>query len=760
MSKDAAKERSYEKKQILFSTLIIIAIAVFVIVGSVFMYNVFTQVNSATNDYTYEVTANKAVYVDNLINDELGLAKNIASAFPDYRENSRDTLNSKLEQLSRNNEMLNIIIIEPDGTAISYRGEDINVSSREYFKSAMEGNTCFSQPIYSTPDQNMVNVIASPIYNNDEIIGVVACMREAGYYSDELNIAINSDTHRAYGCIVSSDGTIISSGAKVLPEGAQPDDDAKFFDSNIVMAAEESTRNTLIDDFSKTDVTNSFRASLDGKNYVVYYSDLKSASDLHYAAIYSEDALLSNLSRYTNGVLRLFIIFLIIIAIITLLFFITIRVTVKKLKVSNERLSAIAYIDSVTGFNTYGRFEEIAKELLQRSYRRYCLVSFDIDRFKVINDMFGHAEGNRVLKVVAQTVNRSLLDRETFARVSSDNFFILLSYKDDTDTVDRIKKIISAVSYEFADYVPVLSFGIYKIVDRNMSIRRMGDCADVARHTVKYREKGSWAFYSNAMTEAMREEKTIENEMQNALDTHEFALYLQPKFSLVGPARLTGAEALVRWIRKGSVIPPGKFIPLFEKNRFIIKLDYYILDQVCRRLKKWENEGIPPILISVNMSRVHLRDPGFVDKLSEICAAHGVSPSCIEIEITESAAYDSLDVLVDVFRQLKSYGFHISIDDFGSGYSSLNMLKDLPADVLKIDRVFLTETNNQRANDIIGYVIKMARSLGMETICEGIETDEQAQLLRSLGCDMAQGFFFAKPMPCEDFEKNILESKE
>ncbi len=755
MNKNLSKSLS---KTVIFAVIIAVSTVIFAVAATFFMLYVYGQLTSVTDEYVEEITARKTDYVNTLIKNDLNLVENLSSSLSDYENIDKETLDSTLKRIADINGYLNFILIKPSGEVVSYRGEKMNVKDRLYFQNAMKGKTYISPPIFSNPDNSMANAFSAPVYKDGEIVGAVAGLRKTSDYSDEINLAVRGVENNANGYIVHTDGDILISGTKLLDDDVLPDDSHSFFDCDFLKAAGENAATEMADAFSKKDVSGSLKASVGEKDYILYYTDLKADSDLHYVVIYDESTVFSDLFRYMESTVVMYIVFLGVIAVMALAYFFVMRTNLRSLRNANELTSKIAYEDRVTGYGTYGKFEEDAQELIKHDYRKYCIVSFDIDKFKAVNDMFGHEEGNRMLKVVAETVQRNLLDWETFARVNSDNFFILLSYKDDNEITDKIKKLISAISYEFSDYVPVLSFGIYKIVDKSMSIRRMGDCADIARRTVKYGESSSFAFYTDTMLESMREEKAIENEMQNALDTHEFALYLQPKFSLSGPPRLTGAEALVRWIRKGSVVSPGKFIPLFERNRFIIKLDYYILDQVCRRLKKWESEGIANILISVNMSRVHLRDPGFVDKLQEICHTHGIEPSRIEIEITESAAYDSMDVLIEVVNDLKSRGFHISIDDFGSGYSSLNMLKDLPVDVLKIDRMFLTETNNKRANDIIRHVIKMAQSLGMETICEGIETDEQAQLLRSLGCDMAQGFFFAKPMPCDDFERVIERS--
>ncbi|MCH5324904.1 MAG: EAL domain-containing protein [Eubacterium sp.] len=747
-------------KSVVFTIAIIVSVAAFVGIATFFMMHVYSQLTSVTEEYVEDITGKKTVYVNDLIQQDFNLMEKLADSLNDYQKKDSDYLHEALERIIDINGFLNFAVIKPDGTIISHHGPSANVSNREYFTVSIQGEKFFSVPIYSNSDQTMVNVISVPIYNGEEIVGVVSGLRSVTYYTDEVNLAVRGKVNNANGYIINSSGEIIISGEDVLPDNVISPDTDSFFDSAFMTAAGSKEISRITAEFSKKESHGTIKANINNNVYIAHYTTLSAKDDLHYVIIYDESAVFSDLFGYMGSNIIMYVFFIGVIIVMVLAYFFTMRKNIRSLSNANEIMSKIAYEDRITGYNTYSKFEEEANELMKRGYARYCFVSFDIDKFKTINDMFGHEEGNRVLKVVAETINRNMQDRETFARVNSDNFFMLLAYQDEADITDRIKKIISAISYEFTDFVPVLSFGIYKVIDKNMSIMRMGDCADVARRTVKYTEESSYAFYTAGMMDIIREEKAIENEMQDALDSNEFSVYLQPKFSLSGPARLTGAEALVRWVRKGSIVPPGMFIPIFEKNRFIIKLDYYILDQVCMRIKKWESEGISDILVSVNMSRVHLRDPEFVDKLHNICRSHAVSPNMIEIEITESAAYDSMDVLIDVVRDLKARGFHISIDDFGSGYSSLNMLKDLPVDVLKIDRVFLTETNNKRANEIIGHVIKMARALGMETICEGIETDEQAQLLRSLGCDMAQGFFFARPMPCDDFERVIESSRK
>lgn len=644
------------------------------------------------------------------------------------------------------------IIADENGDVITSKNISKNISAREYYKRAMNGEVYISKAIYSEPDEKMVNAIAAPIYGDyKRIVGMVAGICDTRSYNNLIDMSFGGKENDSNGYVLNSDGEVIMSGENALGDYVPMGD--LFFSSDILAGVEESVRNSVKDNFAKVGGSGIVKSVCKGEKYVAYYSGMSGFDNLHYLLIFKENVVAAEQNHYTMMNILMYAFFVLILIIVITAYIVIVRVSFRRLTKANEEVSRIAYTDSITGYSTWDKFVLDAKSLLRHEYRRYALVSFDIDKFKAINDMYGHEEGNRVLKLIADTVNRNLQDGETFSRINSDNYYILMLYSSDSDTARRIGSLIQAIEYEITEFVPVLSFGIYRITDKSVSIRRMGDLADIAKRTVKYGDASAYTFYSESMLEKMREEKRIENEMQTALDMHEFCVFYQPKVSLDGKVNLTGAEALVRWIKDGTVISPGKFIPLFEKNRFIVKLDYYIMDQVCQKIKQWESY-YPHLLISVNMSRAHLRDPQFVEKLNDICLSHGVSTSSIEIEITESAAYGSLDVLTAVFKQLRDYGFHISIDDFGSGYSSLNMLKDLPADVLKIDRAFLAESNsNKRANDILGYVIRMAGSLGMHTICEGIETDEQAKLLGGLGCEMAQGFYFAKPMPSDSFEE-------
>lgn len=737
----------------IISVIAALCIAIFVVIASLFMANTISALDGEVNNYIDRAASQKCDIVESAIRNDVNTVKNFAACASNYKTTDENLVIKMIKDLENSCSTIDAFIIaDENGDVITSKNISKNISAREYYKRAMNGEVYISKAIYSEPDEKMVNAIAAPIYGDyKRIVGMVAGICDTRSYNNLIDMSFGGKENDSNGYVLNSDGEVIMSGENALGDYVPMGD--LFFSSDILAGVEESVRNSVKDNFAKVGGSGIVKSVCKGEKYVAYYSGMSGFDNLHYLLIFKENVVAAEQNHYTMMNILMYAFFVLILIIVITAYIVIVRVSFRRLTKANEEVSRIAYTDSITGYSTWDKFVLDAKSLLRHEYRRYALVSFDIDKFKAINDMYGHEEGNRVLKLIADTVNRNLQDGETFSRINSDNYYILMLYSSDSDTARRIGSLIQAIEYEITEFVPVLSFGIYRITDKSVSIRRMGDLADIAKRTVKYGDASAYTFYSESMLEKMREEKRIENEMQTALDMHEFCVFYQPKVSLDGKVNLTGAEALVRWIKDGTVISPGKFIPLFEKNRFIVKLDYYIMDQVCQKIKQWESY-YPHLLISVNMSRAHLRDPQFVEKLNDICLSHGVSTSSIEIEITESAAYGSLDVLTAVFKQLRDYGFHISIDDFGSGYSSLNMLKDLPADVLKIDRAFLAESNsNKRANDILGYVIRMAGSLGMHTICEGIETDEQAKLLGGLGCEMAQGFYFAKPMPSDSFEE-------
>ena len=410
-------------------------------------------------------------------------------------------------------------------------------------------------------------------------------------------------------------------------------------------------------------------------------------------------------------------------------------------------------LDRLTGVATRDTFFHAARRMIdERPDEKYVLVTLDIDRFKVINDVYGTTVGDSILIQLAASMAREVLGKGACGRLGADVFAFCMREEDfDLEAILQSQRFLSdnlGLAYNL-----VVHNGVYPITEPEAEIATMCDRANMARSTVKGDYNKRYAYYDEPMREAILAEQEILNDMQRALENGAFVLYLQPIYSLNFEKPIS-AEAFVRWKHpEKGIIEPGKFISLFEHNRFITNLDHYMWEMTCRYLANRRERGLAPLPISVNVSRVNLFQPDLVSDLMDLLAKYDLTPSMLRLEITESAYMDDPTQLVTASEKLRKAGFKILVDDFGSGYSSLHMLKDIPLDVLKLDMRFLSDMEpSSRAATVLLGVIRIAQSLGMVTVAEGVETKFQLEFLRSAGCDNIQGFFYAKPLPVDEFE--------
>lgn len=423
-----------------------------------------------------------------------------------------------------------------------------------------------------------------------------------------------------------------------------------------------------------------------------------------------------------------------------------------------NKLLTLAYVDSITKGRSKTSFEEEVAKILKNSQSNdYCLVSLDIAKFNAINDTFGIEEGNRTLKYIYDIIVSCLNENECASRISSDIFNILMVNEDRQTIENRLLEIANKIN-SFNDsksikYYLSLKCGIYSIDNPEMQLIKIQDRANLARKKLKHygdSKLSTCRFYNNVDTLELLREKDIENRMKSALENREFKIYLQPKFNLF-TNRVDACEALIRWVSEEEIMPE-EFIPLFERNGFIVELDYYVFEEVCKILKGWLDKGYQFDTVSFNMSRYHLIDNNKISRYEEIRTKYGIPPKYLEFEITESLIIESEDVIVEFIDGARKLGYHCSIDDFGSGYSSLNILKTIRADALKIDKEFFSDNGGERKDIIIDFVIMLAHRLGMKTVAEGVETAEQVEYLRSVECDMIQGYYYSKPITTQEFE--------
>lgn len=409
--------------------------------------------------------------------------------------------------------------------------------------------------------------------------------------------------------------------------------------------------------------------------------------------------------------------------------------------------------DALTGITNREAFYQRTAELLRRARdTSFVILVMDIDRFKVINDLFGKEVGDRVLIAIAKGLERTLRNIGTCARMEADHFVACfpLKYLD----MDRIVRLMDhALKRQNIDYHISMSFGIYQVRNINVPVHHMCDRAMMALKTVKGNAVRRYAVYDDHLRQSLLDENAILEDMEEALAERQFEIYLQPIFN-AGNQHPVSAEVLVRWRHpvKG-LLSPSTFVPLFERNGFIAKLDHYVWERACELLAVWKTQDYS-LPLSVNISRVDLYNPNLCALLLELLQKHGLSPAQLRLEITESAYAEDLAVSID---RLRSAGFAILMDDFGSGYSSLNVLMDMPVDALKLDMRFLAKLNtNPRAASILTSVVRMAKWLHMPVIAEGVETWDQLSFLRSIGCDHVQGYLFARPMTTAEYAAQYI----
>lgn len=423
----------------------------------------------------------------------------------------------------------------------------------------------------------------------------------------------------------------------------------------------------------------------------------------------------------------------------------------------------IAEHDRLTGlYNRSKLFDEVRMRMGGKE-KQYAFLRVDLDRFRLYNAFFGEQEGNRLLLYLASLIREETenMAGAVCGRIEADIFAMFCLH--DGEKVARLQQQIVAGLKEYNEaYYIQPSIGVYLLGEEDIPVEEMYDRASMAAESCKHKYMENIAYYDEKMARRILGEQEVMNEAEKALETEQFEVYLQPKIHMKNE-EMCGAEALCRWRHpKKGVISPGKFVPVFENNGFIGKLDFYMWERTCQLLRRWLDGGLEPKPISVNVSRANLYHPNLLANLMNLLHKYGIPPRLLQLELTESAFMDDQEMMIQKVEQLQQNGFTVLMDDFGSGYSSLNTLKDIPVDILKVDMKFLGEATgdgDDKSERILASVVRMAAWLGLEVIIEGVETGAQRNFLENIGCEYAQGYFYAKPMPWQEYEEMLRELK-
>ena len=455
-------------------------------------------------------------------------------------------------------------------------------------------------------------------------------------------------------------------------------------------------------------------------------------------------------TSFQLSLMAMLIVVLLIVLILVTVYEITKLVTVIGEK---KRINILVTTDTVTGGYNKDYFLQKAGKEISRGKRKYAVVQLRLEKYRNYCTAYGLRQGENLLEEINTSLTGMLSKKELAAHVEKSDFLLLLDYQNEETLNIRIRNMMNILRERRGGQHLTFSAGVCPVNSKTDDMAAVLTCAGLAvPKSLKIQDEIVW--FNDSMKEEQVWERRIEDDMEKALENHEFQVYLQPKYSTKAEV-LSAAEALVRWIHPVlGFISPGKFIPIFERNGFILQLDDYMLTEVAKLQASWLEQGKQLVPISVNVSRAHFAEDNLAEHICSVVDKFKVPHEYIELELTESAFFDDKAMLLTTVRKLKDFGFKVSMDDFGAGYSSLNSLKELPLDIIKLDAEFFRSVDDiERSNLIVGQTISLAKKLGMEIVAEGIETRDQVDFLAKQDCDLIQGFYFSKPLPVTEFEE-------
>lgn len=689
---------------------------------------------------TEVVTQNKDVITSRL-NLEMKTLETTASRISEYleEEGGPDYLKAAYDSMIDENKRL--FVADANGNGYFKNNQKIDISGRRYYQLALDDIKNISDKTISRLDGSEVFIISVPIYYNGSVIGTAHYHYSATEMYETCSLSLYSSQGFMY--IINRDGYILIASQKQAYN-----EEAENYYRAIYSQGNKDQAEKLQSDIENGE-TGFMETTMNGVKLFSAYTPIEGIHDWYLISSVNTEAVSGN----TNVVIKMFYLILLIMVIVfcfSILYFFTYK------NRQQDKLIKAAFEDPLTKGNTLTKFANDMQVLLKLyPNHNYSLLCLDIDNFKYINNYYGFDAGDDLLKRIYKNIEKILNEDETLARVSSDHFVVLLANAD----AERKNDLIVNIKENKLNLKIYFSAGVYEIEDPSESLNSMMDKANAAAHLSKTSMRKQIEYYTKDLDQQMLHSEHMKQKIIKALNNDEFIPYFQPKVD-VNTRELVGVEALARWIdQDGKLIAPFEFIPICEKTGMIIELDMMIFRKSLAFLKA-NMEVKKKIPVSINFSRTHLSDPHFTQKLKTMIEQYDIPPELIEIELTESVMMNNHDIVREFTEQVHAMGFRIAMDDFGSGYSSLNMLKDIPIDVLKIDQVFLRETQESKKQTIIlANIAKMAEQLAISVVVEGVETEGQIELMKSIGCMVAQGYYYARPMDKDSFEKIYKEGK-
>ena len=666
---------------------------------------------------------------------------------------SKDVLASALIGIKEKGEYEDVTFIGKDGTAVSADGAAYSVAFDPYYERSLIGDSTVTRSGYRSEEDDAY-MVTVPVMGTTEIIGALRARLSDNVVEGNLTISnyrgreIIFLLDRSGGIISVTAGTDVSKLKTLLDLFEKNSDSRAQFESVIRQGRGLFLR---VDEKLSLDIFG------DGPYYMAYQG-VSGTGEWGVMMVMNEDRLFEfykndSVSSNATTATILFIIALVgAVGLGAYGFFQTL---------SSNRMYNLAYYDEFAGTMNINYFRKgVNQTLTKGNAGQYAFVLMGIARYEYLRDFFGEDEISRILKDIASILKSNVKRDEYFCHNFGEEYDLLLSYHNRDELVARLKflegslETVNKSEGSSDKYALTFRYGVAFGGKDAYDFDTLMSRANMAHMEAKGKGPGAVEFYTEKMQSRIVDEKEIERDMYDALENKEFLVYLQPKFNL-STGLQAGAEALIRWMHpvKGLMYP-GRFIETFEKNGFVTRLDMYMLEELCRRIKVWTGKGYRPMPLSLNISQQNLLNPEFVNDAIAITEKYGVSPNLIIFEMSEKVVTDNMSILNRIMEQMKDHGFVVSMDNFGTGSTSMNTLYNVPVDELKIDRKFLLNAEKtDRGQNVIQSVIEMAKRLKIDVVSEGVENKQQAILLREMGCDMIQGFAFSEPLPEHEYEE-------
>lgn len=640
--------------------------------------------------------------------------------------------------------MKRIAFTTPDGATIATDNAEMDLTGIDNFERALKGEALLTTVINDVVDGQPVNIYSLPVYADDtgEILGVLSAVHYSDFFKELLSAS--SFDGEGYTYIVDSTGTVVI--------GSTHENSVKGLDNLFSYMQEHGQKQKKLDEIKSNFATKSpgffEMKSSNGKRFACYIPvDINDW--------YVVSAVPMDVAEHTKEAVMLSVL-VYCIAISVVAVFVVLSVS-RAMKEKNGLLEAALYVDPLTGGKSYEKFRLDCKKQLQRHpEKKAAFVFLDIDNFNLVSTLYGHEESVDTIRRVYAMIQNCVGEHGIIGRNSSDQFCVMYFYEEQEE-FERSMQYFVQLLHDNAKFENMLrpTMGIYLVTDPTEGIYDMMNKARTAHESIKHNEGKVVAYYDEGFRDKRYQNKHMEDEMEQALLNHEFVPYLQPKYN-ASTGTICGAEALIRWItEEGKIIPPGMFIPLAENNGFVRKLDREMFSMVCQMQKNLLEQGLKPVPVSVNVSRQLLYDKTFADDYCNYVQELGIPADLVELEITESAFFEDINLFRSTLEKLRSFGFRILMDDFGTGYSSLMMLHTVPIDIMKLDKSFIDDYADEKGSSIIQCVLNLAKMLKIPVVAEGVETQDQYFYLKDSGCDVIQGYYFSKPVPKAEFLQKL-----